>query len=114
LSGSSLVAFVHDPATPDPQSAPDPTPDPSQGGQDGAAGHETAVELVEKVIAWYSQRLLAERRAGADPQALGELAARRQACVEDRDRLQDADARETARLAALYAARLKDLESPAS
>ncbi|MFI1839766.1 hypothetical protein [Streptomyces olivaceoviridis] len=104
---------MHDPATPDPQSAPDHTPGPLPDGQD-AAGHEAAVELVEKVIAWYSQRILAERRAGADPQALSELAARRQACVKDRDRLQDADAPEAARLAALYAARLKDLESPAS
>lgn len=105
---------MHDPTTPDPQSAPDHTPAPLPDGQDGAAGHEAAAELVEKVIAWYSQRILAERRAGAAPEALRELAARRQACVEDRDRLEDADAKETARLAALYAARLKDLESPAS
>ncbi|MCO8308778.1 hypothetical protein [Streptomyces sp. RKCA744] len=105
---------MHDPATPDPQSAPDHTPGSLPDGQDGAAGHEAAVELVEKVIAWYSRRMLAERRAGAAGETLSELAARRQACLEDRDRLEDADARETARLAALYAARLKDLESPAS
>ncbi|MFE7958656.1 hypothetical protein [Streptomyces sp. NPDC057413] len=104
---------MHDPATPDPQSAPDHTPGQLPDGQD-AAGHEAAVELVEKVIAWYSRRILAERRAGAAPEALSELAAQRQACVEDRDRLEDADTKETARLAALYAARLKDLESPSS
>ncbi|MGV9761478.1 hypothetical protein ACWDUC_37540 [Streptomyces tricolor] len=105
---------MHDPATSASQSAPDPTPGPLPDGQDGAAGYEVAVELVEKVIAWYSQRMLAERRADAAPETLSELAARRQECVEDRDRLQEADAPEVARLTAFYAARLKDLESPAS
>ncbi|MER5201173.1 hypothetical protein ACWD3J_47410 [Streptomyces sp. NPDC002755] len=101
---------MHDSAIPDPQSAPEDTPGPPPDEQDGAAGHEVAVELVEKVIAWYSRRMLAERRAGAAPESLSELAARRQACVADRDRLEDADAAETARLAALYAARLKELQ----
>jgi hypothetical protein len=63
------------------------------------------------VIAWYSHRMLAERRAGAGPEVLGKLASRRQACVEDRDRLEDADPQEVARLAALYTGRLKDLKS---
>lgn len=64
------------------------------------------------MIAWYSSRILAERRAGAAPEVLRELTMRRQACVKDRDRLEDTDAQETARLFALYTARLKALKEP--
>ncbi|WP_327311754.1 hypothetical protein [Streptomyces sp. NBC_01243] len=102
---------MHDSATPDhdPQSARDQTGEPSPDGRTSNVG--TAAELVDKVIAWYSHRMLAEQRAGAGPEVLRELAARRRACVEDRDRLEDANGQETARLAALYAALLKDLKS---
>ncbi|MCL3998204.1 hypothetical protein [Streptomyces lavenduligriseus] len=106
---------MHDPATPDPHPAPD-----RAGGQppdddlDGAADHEVAVELVGQVIAWYSQRIFAARRAGASPQALNDLIAQRLECVRDRDRLDTADPQETARLAALYAARLKELQNSGS
>ncbi|MFF3558252.1 hypothetical protein ACFYXL_33115 [Streptomyces tsukubensis] len=94
-------------------------PAPAPGGFDPAepVGYEAAVEAVGGVIAWYSSRILAERRAGATPEALRELALQRQACVKDRDRLQDADARETVRLFTLYTTRLADLKergSPAS
>lgn len=112
---------MHDPATPDPHPAPDRAGgQPPDDGLDGAADHEVAadyevaVELVGQVIAWYSQRILAARRAGASPQTLSELIAQRLECVQDRDRLEDADAQETARLAALYAARLKELQTPGS
>ncbi|KOU01342.1 hypothetical protein ADK86_12395 [Streptomyces sp. NRRL F-5755] len=69
-----------------------------------------AEEVVGQVIAWYSQQIRAERRAGAAPQRLEDLAARRQACVEDRHRLEEAAPEEAARITALYAARLKELE----
>ncbi|MEU7088002.1 hypothetical protein [Streptomyces achromogenes] len=105
---------MHDPSTPDPHSAPDRAgAQPPDDELDGA-GYEVAVELVGQVIAWYSQRILAARRAGADPRALEELMAQRMECIRDRDRLEAADAQETARLAALYAARLKELQTPGS
>ncbi|MFE7110804.1 hypothetical protein ACFU98_16240 [Streptomyces sp. NPDC057575] len=102
---------MHDSATPDrdPQSARDQAGEPSPDGRNSNVG--AAAELVEKVIAWYTRRMLAERRSGAGPEVLSEPAARRRVCVEDRERLEDADAQETARLAALYAALLKDLKS---
>ncbi|MFJ1751278.1 hypothetical protein ACIOJD_34375 [Streptomyces sp. NPDC088116] len=108
------MALVHDPANPDP--TPDPGQDPAGASlpdhPDADAG-ETATELVEWVIAWYSQHILAERRAGAGPQRLKELIAQRQACIADRDQLTDGDAdvQEVARLTAVYAARLKELRS---
>ncbi|WP_436961295.1 hypothetical protein [Streptomyces sp. SudanB182_2057] len=109
------------PATPDPPPAPDRAGgQPPDDGLDGvvdyevAADHEVAVELVGQVIAWYSQRILAAWRAGATPEALSELIAQRLECVRDRDRLEDANAQETARLAVLYAARLKELQTPGS
>ncbi|MER7050108.1 hypothetical protein [Streptomyces jumonjinensis] len=94
-------------------------PAPAPGGFDPAdpVGYEAAVEAVGGVIAWYSSRILAERRAGATPEVLRELTLQRQACVKDRDRLEDADSQETARLFTLYTARLKELKergSPAS
>uniref|UniRef100_UPI003F491BB7 hypothetical protein n=1 Tax=Streptomyces achromogenes TaxID=67255 RepID=UPI003F491BB7 len=112
---------MYDPATPDPHPAPGraggQAPDDGLDGAadyEVAADHEVAVELVGQVIAWYSQRIFAARRAGTDPQILSELIAQRLECVRDRDRLDTADAQETARLAALYAARLKELQDPGS
>ncbi|MBO3681698.1 hypothetical protein [Streptomyces sp. NEAU-YJ-81] len=62
------------------------------------------------VIAWYSRQLLLARRSG-DQQRLEEFKARRQECVEDQHRLRDAEPEETARIAAAYTARLKELEA---
>lgn len=63
-------------------------------------------------MAWYSRELLAERRAPhPDPERLEHLLARRQECVRDRERLEEADGEEAARITASYAARLKELEA---
>ncbi|MEN2424336.1 hypothetical protein AABB02_40325 [Streptomyces rimosus] len=101
---------MHDTATPGPD--PHPAQDPAGAQPPDGVGYAVAEEVVGRVIAWYSQRIQAERRAGAAPQRLEELIARRQACVEDRHRLEEADPEEVARITALYAARLKELEVP--
>ncbi|MFJ3780064.1 hypothetical protein ACIPX0_51250 [Streptomyces sp. NPDC090075] len=78
---------MHDSASsPDPQLPPEPAP--GRAG-DGAVGAEEAHEIVGTVIAWYSQQLLAARRAG-DRQRLEELMAQRYKCVEDQLWLKDA------------------------
>ncbi|MFF5188747.1 hypothetical protein ACFY30_34115 [Streptomyces sp. NPDC000345] len=69
-----------------------------------------AHEIVGNVIAWYSRQLLLARRSG-DEQRLEELKARRQECVEDQNRLRTAGPDEITRIAAVYAARLKELEA---
>ncbi|MFI0226378.1 hypothetical protein [Streptomyces lydicus] len=50
-------------------------------------------------------------RASGDQQRLGELKAQRQECLEDQDRLRQAGPEEITRIAALYTARLKELEA---
>ncbi|MFI2241219.1 hypothetical protein [Streptomyces chrestomyceticus] len=100
---------MHDPATPGPD--PQNAQDSDESGPPGGADHGMAEEVVGQVIAWYSQRIREERRAGAAPQRLEDLVARRQACVEDRHRLEEAAPEEVARITALYAARLKELEA---
>ncbi|WP_372412096.1 hypothetical protein [Streptomyces luteireticuli] len=70
-----------------------------------------ADEAVRLVIAWYGREILAERRAPAcDPGRLERLIAEHRQCLEDQRRLKDAGSEERARLTALYAARLKELE----
>lgn len=101
---------MHDPAPP-PPSSPDHQPPPSEpvAGGDHAAGAATAHQIMDAVLAWYSQQLLPARRSG-DQQLLQELLTRRQECVKDQQRLKDAGPEETARIAADYADRLKNLE----
>ncbi|MGP3990802.1 hypothetical protein [Streptomyces sp. 3N207] len=101
---------MHDPASspssPDRQPQPGQTPD--LGGDE--PGYEVAHDIVRTVLAWYSQQLLLARRSG-DQQRLEELKARRQECVEDQHRLREAGPEEIARIAAVYTARLKELEA---
>ncbi|KEF04809.1 MULTISPECIES: hypothetical protein [Streptomyces] len=101
---------MHDPTTPGPD--PDSAQDPAGAQPPDGVGYAVAEEVVGRVIAWYSQRIQEERRAGAAPQRLEDLVARRRACVEDRHRLEEAGPEEVARITALYAARLKELEVP--
>ncbi|MFF0486811.1 hypothetical protein [Streptomyces sp. NPDC004435] len=92
---------MHDPASPSSSSEP--------------AGPQAAADVVEEVMAWYSRAILAERRAShSDRERLEQLLAQRQECVRDRARLEEADAEETARIAASYAARLRELGATGS
>ncbi|MEU1668521.1 hypothetical protein ABZ547_34065 [Streptomyces sparsogenes] len=92
---------MHDPASPSSSSEPA-----------DAVSPQAPADVVEEVMAWYSRALLAERRAShPDPERLEHLLARRQECVRDRARLEEADAEEIARITASYAARLKELEA---
>ncbi|MFE0043827.1 hypothetical protein [Streptomyces albireticuli] len=91
-----------------------PSPDTSPHGPAGQAAdsaYESALELVGQVASWYSARILAERRSGADAQRLQELISRQQACVKDQERLEDASGEETAGIASAYEALLNELES---
>ncbi|MCJ0875252.1 hypothetical protein [Streptomyces sp. AP-93] len=92
-----------------------PSPDASRhglAGQSAGADYETALETVGQVITWYTERILAERRSDRpDEQLLEQMMSRRQACVDDQERLEDAGAEETARIAAAYDALLDELES---
>ncbi|AXE27947.1 hypothetical protein C0216_31105 (plasmid) [Streptomyces globosus] len=77
-----------------------------------AVSPQAPADVVEEVMAWYTRALLAERRAShSDPERLEDLLARRQECLRDRARLEEADAEEIARITASYAARLKELEA---
>ncbi|PBC72371.1 hypothetical protein BX261_7307 [Streptomyces sp. 2321.6] len=100
---------MHDSALP-PPSSPNPSsgPAPVSGGDD--VGYEAAYETVGAVIAWYSRQLLHARRSG-DQQRLEELKAERQECVEDQHRLREAGPEEITRIAAVYTARLNELEA---
>ncbi|MFI0742665.1 hypothetical protein ACH4PU_31980 [Streptomyces sp. NPDC021100] len=93
--------------------APSPSPDPRSGpaaGDDSTAGAGAgAHQILDTVAAWYTQQLLLARRSG-DQRRLKELMAGRQECVADQQRLKDAGPEETARIAAAYADRLKELE----
>ncbi|MFL4496481.1 hypothetical protein ACJ6WD_35365 [Streptomyces sp. VTCC 41912] len=102
---------MHDPATPPPSSPQPPSqPSPDLGGDE--VGYEVALEILRNVLAWYSEQLLLARRSG-DQQRLEELKARRLECVEDQHRLREAGPEETARITAVYAALLKELEAAA-
>ncbi|MFI5905410.1 hypothetical protein [Streptomyces cyaneofuscatus] len=77
-----------------------------------AAGPQASADVVEEVMAWYTRELLAERRTPRpDPERLEHLLSRRQECVRDRARLEEAGPEETARITAAYAARLKELQA---
>ncbi|MCD9145486.1 hypothetical protein [Streptomyces albireticuli] len=94
------------------QVPPSPATSPhGPAGQDADSAYESALELVGQVTAWYSARILTERRSGADAQRLQELISRRQACVKDQERLEDASGEETAGIVTAYEALLNELES---
>ncbi|MFI0915345.1 hypothetical protein [Streptomyces abikoensis] len=86
------------------------TPSPDFSGLDGGED-EQAVDIVRSVVSWYNTELLAARRSPVpDEERVEALKAGRQAALEDQARLDEADAPETARIAAAYAARLKELK----
>lgn len=72
---------------------------------------EQAHRLVTRVIQAYNARLVAARRfPGREPaEVVAGWRETRDRAVDDVDRLADADAEETARIAVVYAARLSEL-----
>ncbi|MFE3144293.1 hypothetical protein [Streptomyces scopuliridis] len=88
------------------------SPSPGEPEPSGAVSREATADVMGQVTAWYNREILAERRApGPDPERLEQLIARRRECVQDRARLEEAEGEEAARIGALYAARLKELEA---
>ncbi|MEU3619817.1 hypothetical protein ABZ725_47160 [Streptomyces sp. NPDC006872] len=80
------------------------------GLEEGEA--QQAVDIVQAVVAWYTEKIAAERRAPLpDGERIAQLTADRTAAYQDLQRLEDADPEEEDRLAELYAARLRQLES---
>ncbi|MFE7935492.1 hypothetical protein ACFU6S_43560 [Streptomyces sp. NPDC057456] len=87
------------------------TPDePDFSGLEG--GDEQAAEdAVQEVVNWYNAQIVAERRAPVpDEERTEELKAGRQAALADQAQLVTADPEEAERIAAVYAARLKELK----
>ncbi|MGW1364494.1 hypothetical protein ACWCQP_44705 [Streptomyces chartreusis] len=104
---------MHDPepSSPPPNPPEDSTSPPPAGDPAGDdAGYEVAHEIVGNLIAWYSRQLLLARRSG-DQERLEDLKTQRQQCVDDQHRLREAGPEEVARIAASYAARLKELDA---
>ncbi|MCZ0983740.1 hypothetical protein O1L60_44030 [Streptomyces diastatochromogenes] len=84
------------------------TPDFSglEGGEEQAAE-----DAVQEVVNWYNGRLIEERRAPVpDEERVEELKSGREAALADGARLATADPEEADRIAAVYAARLKELK----
>ncbi|MGW7328140.1 hypothetical protein ACWGIU_05875 [Streptomyces sp. NPDC054840] len=89
-------------------------PVPASGSPEPAdmVAYQSASDTLTQVIAWYTRQVLAERRLPVpDAEQLDRLIAEQGECVRDRARLQDAAPAEVARLSALYAARLNELEA---
>ncbi|MEU5436453.1 hypothetical protein AB0G73_24165 [Streptomyces sp. NPDC020719] len=84
-----------------------PSPEPP------AVGPEMAEERIRAVLAWYSQEIIAERRAPhPDEERIRQLMDARAACAADQQALLHADSREAARIADAYAARYAELTRP--
>lgn len=77
------------------------------GGED-----QLALDAVRAVVNWYNAQIVEEHRAPVpDDARMEDLKAARQAALLDQGSLETAGPEEVARIAALYAAQLKDLTS---
>ncbi|MFD3485009.1 hypothetical protein [Streptomyces sp. NPDC058665] len=86
------------------------TPSPDFSDLDGG-DEQQAMDAVRKVIAWYNSQIAAVYRAPVpDEDRIAELKAARQTATDDQARLETAGPEETARIAAAYAARLKEAD----
>lgn len=86
------------------------TPSSDFSGLEGGE-EEAAEEAIQEVVNWYNIQLLAERRAPMpDEERIAELKASREAALADGAQLATADPEEAGRIAAVYAARLKELK----
>jgi hypothetical protein len=83
---------------------------PDFSGLEGG-DEQQAAGIVRDVVLWYNTQLAAERRAPVpDEERIEELKQARQAALADQAQLATADPEEAARIAAVYAARLKELD----
>lgn len=74
------------------------------------AGRGEALELVERVIAWYTEQIIGERRAASpNEDRMERLKEQQRACVADQQALGDATPEEVARIATRYRALYKEL-----
>ncbi|MET9847849.1 hypothetical protein [Streptomyces ossamyceticus] len=88
------------------------TPDEPDFSGLGGGEDQRAADIVQEVVHWYTEQIAAERRAPLpDEERLAQLTAGRTAAYQDLQRLEEADAAEEDRLAAFYAARLRELEA---
>jgi hypothetical protein len=84
---------------------------PDFSGLEGGVEAQAA-DAVRAVVSWYNAQLLAEQRSPLpDEERVEELRAGRQAALADQQQLATADVEEAARIAEVYAARLKDLDA---
>ncbi|MEU3620145.1 hypothetical protein ABZ725_48895 [Streptomyces sp. NPDC006872] len=66
---------------------------------------------MREVVGWYNAAIIAERRAPVpDDERLEKLKAGREAALADQPQLATADPEEAVRIAAVYAARLRELK----
>ncbi|MFJ6792088.1 hypothetical protein [Streptomyces angustmyceticus] len=88
------------------------TPDePDFAGLEGGE-EQAAQEAIQEVVNWYNGQLLAGRRAPVpDEHRMEKLKAGREAALADGAQLATADPQEAGRIAAFYAARLKELKA---
>ncbi|TXS46993.1 hypothetical protein [Streptomyces sp. t39] len=85
-------------------------PSPDFSGLEGGE-EQAAEEAIQEVINWYNTQLLEERRSPVpDEGRAEELKAGREAALADRAQLATADPEEAGRVAATYAAGLKELK----
>ncbi|MCQ8772097.1 hypothetical protein [Streptomyces telluris] len=79
-------------------------------GLDGGA-EQQAFDIVRDVVSWYNAQIASERRSPVpDEERVEQFKAGRQAALDDQARLEAADPQQTAQIAAVYAARLKELK----
>lgn len=88
------------------------TPDERDfSGLEGGAGPQ-AIDDVRAVVTWYTEQITGERRTPLpEDDRIAELTEQRKAAYAALRRLEEARPQERERLSALYAARLRELES---
>ncbi|WP_141209017.1 hypothetical protein [Streptomyces griseorubiginosus] len=84
--------------------------EPDFSGLSGGDEQQTH-DVVREVVGWYNAQIIAERRAPVpDGERIEALKAGREAALADQAQLATADPEEADRIAAVYAARLRELK----
>lgn len=87
------------------------TPDEPDFSGLGGGADQQADDIVREVVGWYNAQIITERRAPVpDDERVEELKAGREAALADQAQLATAGPEEEARIAAVYAARLRELK----